>query len=579
MTCVYPQHGSMPYDSSLCNSEFESLDFTSRLSMDTRNFPSPLPLQPGMSSLGGPYSGDLDAFSCQITAAASAGPSAGQESPFRMEDFQVCYPGTFTLSYLDEAHSSAGSDCFNSPASVSSPSTPGMHGQAASSWDSSAFGPYTPGYWASEEPQAPPHHPPMYFTFGPEVTEDLSLFAPQPRLAEQDSFTLTQQQQQQQQHTPALTFPPMVFEQAGGPLVAGGDPLEDNLSPKAGSPSGNEGQCAVCGDHASCQHYGVRTCEGCKGFFKRTVQKNSKYVCLGSKDCPVDKRRRNRCQFCRFQKCLAVGMVKEVVRTDSLKGRRGRLPSKPKASPELPNTETPVKMIASLVKAHVDSNPAIGNLDFTKYKDEAVSQSQKEDAGDIRQFYDLLTASMEVISRWAENIPGFSAFCPEDRELLLQSAFVELFILRLAYRSNPEKDKLVFCNGRVLNRKQCVAGFGDWIDSILAFSQSLHRMNLDVSSFSCLTALVIISDRHGLKEPSRVEDLQNQLITCLKDHVSSCSSPDLFPPNFLSRLLGKLPELRTLCTEGLQRIFYLKLENLVAPPPVVDKIFMETFPF
>lgn len=26
--------------------------------------------------------------------------------------------------------------------------------------------------------------------------------------------------------------------------------------------------CAVCGDSAQCQHYGVRTCEGCKGFFK-----------------------------------------------------------------------------------------------------------------------------------------------------------------------------------------------------------------------------------------------------------------------------------------------------------------------
>lgn len=44
---------------------------------------------------------------------------------------------------------------------------------------------------------------------------------------------------------------------------------------------------------------------------QRTVQKGAKYVCLADKNCPVDKRRRNRCQFCRFQKCMATGMVKE----------------------------------------------------------------------------------------------------------------------------------------------------------------------------------------------------------------------------------------------------------------------------
>ena len=60
--------------------------------------------------------------------------------------------------------------------------------------------------------------------------------------------------------------------------------------------------------------------------------------------------------------------------------------------------------------------------------------SEKEDSGDIKQFYDLLSGSMDVIKKWAETIPGFTDFCNDDQELLLESAFVELFILRLAYR-------------------------------------------------------------------------------------------------------------------------------------------------
>ena len=177
---------------------------------------------------------------------------------------------------------------------------------------------------------------------------------------------------------------------------------------------------------------------------QRTVQKNAKYVCLANKDCLVDKRRRNRCQFCRFQKCLVVGMVKEgntcqtllqlsvtgddlaretnarndtwhmepepetancrkretdttvvfscggvqrrpceshkrelivflssymsliVVRTDSLKGRRGRLPSKPKTVAEASSTTPSVNIISCLVRAHLDSNPTTGKLDYSK---------------------------------------------------------------------------------------------------------------------------------------------------------------------------------------------------------------------
>ncbi|PNF21106.1 hypothetical protein B7P43_G05079 [Cryptotermes secundus] len=66
--------------------------------------------------------------------------------------------------------------------------------------------------------------------------------------------------------------------------------------------------CVVCGDRASGRHYGAISCEGCKGFFKRSIRKQLGYQCRGNKKCEVTKHHRNRCQYCRLQKCLAMGM-------------------------------------------------------------------------------------------------------------------------------------------------------------------------------------------------------------------------------------------------------------------------------
>ncbi|XP_063952247.1 orphan steroid hormone receptor 2 isoform X7 [Lytechinus pictus] len=66
--------------------------------------------------------------------------------------------------------------------------------------------------------------------------------------------------------------------------------------------------CAVCGDKASGRHYGAISCEGCKGFFKRSIRKHLGYTCRGNKDCQIIKHNRNRCQYCRLQKCLDMGM-------------------------------------------------------------------------------------------------------------------------------------------------------------------------------------------------------------------------------------------------------------------------------
>jgi len=47
------------------------------------------------------------------------------------------------------------------------------------------------------------------------------------------------------------------------------------------------------------------------GFFKRTVQNRKKYVCLENQSCIIDRTQRKRCPYCRFQKCLDVGMKLE----------------------------------------------------------------------------------------------------------------------------------------------------------------------------------------------------------------------------------------------------------------------------
>ena len=70
----------------------------------------------------------------------------------------------------------------------------------------------------------------------------------------------------------------------------------------------SETLCRVCGDISSGRHYGQFTCDGCSGFFMRSVRKNMVYRCKGNQKCIVDKKRRNQCQACRFQKCLEVNM-------------------------------------------------------------------------------------------------------------------------------------------------------------------------------------------------------------------------------------------------------------------------------
>ncbi|XDV38861.1 hypothetical protein PO909_008191 [Leuciscus waleckii] len=164
--------------------------------------------------------------------------------------------------------------------------------------------------------------------------------------------------------------------------------------------------CLVCGDVASGYHYGVASCEACKAFFKRTIQGNIEYSCPASNECEITKRRRKACQACRFTKCLKVGMLKEGVRLDRVRGGRQKYKRRPEVenatyqSAPIPLRKEGEKGSSSIIVSHL--------LVAEPEKLFAMPDPLQPDTAQrtLTTLCDLADRELVVIIGWAKHIPG-----------------------------------------------------------------------------------------------------------------------------------------------------------------------------
>ncbi|XP_047455575.1 retinoic acid receptor beta-like [Mugil cephalus] len=328
--------------------------------------------------------------------------------------------------------------------------------------------------------------------------------------------------------------------------------------------------CFVCQDKSSGYHYGVSACEGCKGFFRRSVQKNMVYTCHRDRNCIINKITRNRCQYCRLQRCFAVGMSKESVRNDRNR-RKGKKEAVQMTIMETYELTAELGLIVEKIcRAHRETFPSLCQLG--KYTTNSSSDSRIQlDLGLWDKFSDLATKCIIKVVEFAKRVPGFTGLTIADQITLLKAACLDILILRICTRYTPDQDTMTFSDGLTLTRTQIHnAGFGSLTDHVFTFAGQLLPLEMDDTESGLLSAICLVSgDRQDLEEPSKVEVLQEPLLEALKIYSRKRrpSMPLMFP-----KALMKITDLRSISAKGAERVVTLKMEIPGSMPPLIEEM-------
>ncbi|XP_038109312.1 ecdysone receptor isoform X2 [Culex quinquefasciatus] len=391
----------------------------------------------------------------------------------------------------------------------------------------------------------------------------------------------------------------------------GNDPKKQKKGP---TPRQQEELCLVCGDRASGYHYNALTCEGCKGFFRRSVTKNAVYCCKFGHACEMDMYMRRKCQECRLKKCLAVGMRPECVVPENQCAIKRKEKKAQKEKDKVQTTATvsttnstykseilPILMkcdppphaaIPLLPEKLLNENrlrnipPLTANQMAVIYKliwyqdgyeqpsEEDLkrimigSPNEEEDQHDVhfRHITEITILTVQLIVEFAKGLPAFTKIPQEDQITLLKACSSEVMMLRMARRYDAATDSILFANNRSYTRDSYrMAGMADTIEDLLHFCRQMYSLTVDNVEYALLTAIVIFSDRPGLEQAELVEHIQSYYIDTLRIYILNRHGGDHKCSVIFAKLLSILTELRTLGNQNSEMCFSLKLKNRKLP--------------
>ncbi|XP_039981413.1 estrogen-related receptor gamma b isoform X2 [Xiphias gladius] len=286
--------------------------------------------------------------------------------------------------------------------------------------------------------------------------------------------------------------------------------------------------CLVCGDIASGYHYGVASCEACKAFFKRTIQ-----------GVRLDRVRGGRQKYKR--------------RLDAENGAYLGLTIPPPAKKPLTKIVSHL-LVVEPEKIYAMPDPTMPDGDIKA----------------LTTLCDLADRELVVIIGWAKHIPGFSTLSLADQMSLLQSAWMEILVLSIVFRSQPCEDEIVYAEDYVVDEEQArISGLLDLHVAILPLVRRYKKLRMEKEEFVTLKAIALAnSDSMHIENIEAVQRLQDSLHEALQDFEGSQHPDD---PRRAGKLLMTLPLLRQTATKAVQHFYSIKMQGKVP----MHKLFLE----
>ncbi|XP_063981152.1 hepatocyte nuclear factor 4-gamma isoform X2 [Diachasmimorpha longicaudata] len=316
--------------------------------------------------------------------------------------------------------------------------------------------------------------------------------------------------------------------------------------------------CAICGDRATGKHYGAASCDGCKGFFRRSVRKNHLYTCRFSRNCVVDKDKRNQCRYCRLRKCFKAGMKKEAVQNE-----RDRISCR-RPSYEEQTSNGGGLSVVSLLQAEMLSRQVVAALEVQQlgspHNETDLSNKQIANINDV---CDSMKQQLLILVEWAKYIPAFCELTLDDQVALLRAHAGEHLLLGVARRSMHLNDVLLLGNNCIIT-KSCPEGRNQDLDisrvGIRVMDELVKPLNdvqIDDTEFACLKAIVFFDpNAKGLSESARIKHLRYQIQINLEDYISDRQYDSR---GRFGEILLTLPALQSISWQMIEQIQFVRL--------------------